>query len=127
MGDSHQSFETIQDLSKFLDLIHKTLENVEGEGFVIYDILDDSYLEDGGEIYFNKDQLVDLLSDLGEHLCNVVVYGVTESGIDCTNTLFSGAVVVDALTLVLSNLEDMVAKRAEREVQTKRTGSTGPL
>lgn len=87
-----------------LDLIHKTLEKVEGEGFVVYDVFDDSYMEDGGEIYFNKDQLDKFLCDLGDYLSNVVVYGLSETGIDCTKPLLHGGEVIKALNIVLNNL-----------------------
>jgi len=111
MSSPPTSLKNIHELSQFLDLIHKTLEKVEGEGFVVYDVFDDSYMEDGGEIYFNKDQLAKFLCDLGDHLSNVVVYGLSETGIDCTKPLLYGKNIIEALDIVFNNLVDMINKR----------------
>lgn len=123
MGAAQKSFKNIQELSQFFDLIHKTLENIEGKGFVVYDIIDDSYMEDGGEIYFNKDQLDKFLSDLGEYLKNVVIYGLSETGIDCTKPLLYGADVTEALTQVLENLEKLIDSKDREATKTGLIGS----
>ena len=122
MGATPKSFKDIQELSEFLDLIHKTIEGFEGKGFVVYDVLDDSYMEDGGEIYFNKDQLDKFLSDLGEDLRNVVVYGLSDTGIDCTKPLLHGDDVVEALDLVLENLENLINTKTRVATSTRSTG-----